>query len=230
MGAILKKYSFKLLNKMGYLFFPGKGFKLKFEYLYWVYKLFREVNYRNAHYEYFFTDFFDIDRDDYRDKIILDIGCGPRGSLEWAIDAKERIGLDPLAKKYLKLGASGHNMSYIQGIAENIPFQDESFDVISSFNSFDHFDHIEKAVNEINRVLKKGGIFLLICDIHDYSKLCEPQAISWDIVILLKRHFKIVTTRKYRGTRMYKSLRKGELIEDIRVGSEGIIAVKMTKE
>ena len=30
-----------------------------------------------------------------------DIGCGPRGSLEWATMAAERVGLDPPVNKYL---------------------------------------------------------------------------------------------------------------------------------
>ena len=37
----------------------------------------------NKHYEQFYTEIFDLDKNFYNDKIILDIGCGPRGSLEW---------------------------------------------------------------------------------------------------------------------------------------------------
>lgn len=53
---------------------------------------------------------------------INNIGYGPRGSLEWANNAKERIGLDPLANKYLKLGTQNQSMKYISGVSENIPF------------------------------------------------------------------------------------------------------------
>jgi 2-polyprenyl-3-methyl-5-hydroxy-6-metoxy-1,4-benzoquinol methylase len=60
----------------------------------------------NEHYAYFFTEHFGIDREFYAGKRILDIGCGPRGSLEWADEAAERVGADPLADEYLKLGAS----------------------------------------------------------------------------------------------------------------------------
>ena len=34
-------------------------------------------------------------------KIVADFGCGPRGSLEWATSAKERIGIDVLANAYI---------------------------------------------------------------------------------------------------------------------------------
>jgi len=56
--------------------------------------------------------------------VALDIGCGPRGSLEWADMTKERYGLDPLANEYLKLGADKHKMKYVASGAEKIPFED----------------------------------------------------------------------------------------------------------
>src|SRR5579864_1254534 len=62
----------------------------------------------NAHYEHFYTSYFGIDAEEYKGRAILDIGCGPRGSLEWADQAKERIGLDPLVKQYRKLGIGAH--------------------------------------------------------------------------------------------------------------------------
>src|SRR5689334_15301113 len=59
----------------------------------------------NEHYEKYYTTFFGLDHEFYRGKRVIDIGCGPRGSLEWADMTAERIGLDPLANEYLKLGA-----------------------------------------------------------------------------------------------------------------------------
>ena len=54
----------------------------------------RKVPYKNDHYKPFYTDFFGIDYSFYENKNILDIGCGPRGSLEWADNTKNRIGID----------------------------------------------------------------------------------------------------------------------------------------
>src|SRR5215208_921353 len=59
----------------------------------------------NAHYEYFFTEHFGLDRDFYKGKRVLDVGCGPRGSLEWMDVASEVVGADPLADEYRKIGA-----------------------------------------------------------------------------------------------------------------------------
>src|SRR5687767_10314946 len=38
----------------------------------------------NTHYEPFYTTVFGLTHADYAGKAVLDIGCGPRGSLEWA--------------------------------------------------------------------------------------------------------------------------------------------------
>jgi hypothetical protein len=43
--------------------------------------------------------------DFFKGKKFLDIGCGPRGSLEWASQATTRVCADPLAVQYGKLGA-----------------------------------------------------------------------------------------------------------------------------
>lgn len=162
-------------------------FKEFIEISYWKIKKFREGELSNSHYKTFYTSYFSLDDTFYIDKTILDIGCGPRGSLEWADMAMERIGLDPLVDDYLKLGAKNHKMTYVKAYSENLPFEDNHFDVICSFNSLDHVEDVKKTTQEISRTLKSGGIFLLIVDIHNYPTPTEPQSLKWDI---LDSHFK----------------------------------------
>jgi len=47
------------------------------------------------------------------------------------------------------------------GDAENIPFPDESFDIVISTNVLEHLPDPAKAFLEVARVLKPGGIFLV---------------------------------------------------------------------
>ena len=47
----------------------------------------------DSHYEPLHTQVYGLTRADYRGKRILDIGCGPCGSLEWADMADQRVGL-----------------------------------------------------------------------------------------------------------------------------------------
>ena len=64
---------------------------------YWLGRYNDEKNvFINYHYEYFYTEHFHLAKEDFTGKRILDIGCGPRGSLEWADNALVRIGIDPL--------------------------------------------------------------------------------------------------------------------------------------
>lgn len=136
----------------------------------------------NDHYAYYFTTLFDLEPAFYVNKRILDLGCGPQGSLEWADMAAERVGLDPLANEYLRLGADRQKMRYVQAPSEKMPFETGHFDVVSSINSLDHVDNVDETIREIVRVLKPGGLFLLLTDVNHDPTDCEPQAFSWNIV------------------------------------------------
>ena len=54
------------------------------EMYYWKKRKGDEGTLRNTHYKRYYTEFFKIEDEFYKNKSILDIGCGPRGSLEWA--------------------------------------------------------------------------------------------------------------------------------------------------
>jgi ubiquinone/menaquinone biosynthesis C-methylase UbiE len=150
----------------------------------------------NSHYCYFYTNYFDLDIKFYTGKKILDVGCGPRGSLAWAVEADERIGLDSLATEYLAMGADRHNMQYVDAPAEAIPFPANHFDVVCSFNSLDHVKDLQKALTEIHRVLKPDGIFLLIVEINHPPTATEPIEIR-DVDAVFGTHFEIQSSRKY---------------------------------
>lgn len=134
------------------------------------------------HREWVFTRCFGIDRDWYRGKRILDVGCGPRGSLDWAPDAAARVGLDPLADRYMELGVDQRAMDYVKGVAERMPFDDDSFDVVSSINSLDHVDDLSRTAAEMIRVLRPGGLLLIATELNHRARLTEPQTFGWEIV------------------------------------------------
>jgi ubiquinone/menaquinone biosynthesis C-methylase UbiE len=144
---------------------------------------------KNSHYKYFYTSYFKIDQEEYSGRSILDIGCGPRGSLEWANNAKQRVGLDPLVKRYQKLGIGAHRMTYVCAPSELIPFPNEHFDFVASFNSLDHVDDVDKTLSEITRVLKKSGCFLLITEINHPPTPTEPQILTEELVGRLSREY-----------------------------------------
>jgi len=133
--------------------------------------------------------------EEYSGRSILDIGCGPRGSLEWADCAKERVGLDPLADKYRKLGTTSHQMQYVCAPSENIPFDDEHFDFVTCFNALDHVDDISRTLSEVARVIKKKGTFLLITEINHPPTLTEPHSISEKLLDQLSSDYFVSSIR-----------------------------------
>jgi ubiquinone/menaquinone biosynthesis C-methylase UbiE len=170
------------------------------EYAFWESRVQQQGVLTNDHYEYVYTSHFGLDRAFYRGKRILDIGCGPRGSLEWATEAGLRVGIDPLAQAYRQLGTSRHAMRYAAGGAESLPFPDGGFDVVCSLNSLDHVDDLDRAIAEIGRVLASQGRFLLLTEIHRHPRVLEPCAYSWDIVARFEPKLAVVEQRQVEYT------------------------------
>lgn len=152
---------------------------------------------RNGYYEQLFTDQFGLTRQFFAGKRILDVGCGPRGSLEWATEAARRVGLDPLANRYRDLGIDEHAMEYCSAPAENMPFLDESFDVVSSLNSLDHVDDFYAALAEVTRVLVPGGSFLIEVEFGHRPTDTEPIEIPANLVESLQPTFRAQLHRRF---------------------------------
>jgi len=151
------------------------GDKKSYELKYWRAKSIAEGGaLKHAHYQQFYTNVFGLTQADYEGKSVLDIGCGPRGSLEWADMAPLRVGLDPLALDYVKLRSTRHQMSYVAAASEDIPFADGQFDIITSFNSLDHVDDLQKTITEIKRIAKPEALMLLIVEINHRPTPTEP--------------------------------------------------------
>jgi ubiquinone/menaquinone biosynthesis C-methylase UbiE len=97
----------------------------------------------------------------------LDLGCGTGVVLKALYDknpAAQYVGLD-ISEKMLAIAEERLNpeISLMLGDAENLPYPDNSFDIVSCTESFHHYPDPQKALSEVRRVLKNGGRFIL-CD------------------------------------------------------------------
>lgn len=104
---------------------------------------------------------------------ILEVGCGL--GLFLAICNKRRFdcyGIDPDRDSYRGLfqarreflEANGINKSKIlSSVGESLPFRNNSFTHIISFNVLEHVDDLKRLLEESVRVLKKGGILYFRC-------------------------------------------------------------------
>jgi hypothetical protein len=152
------------------------------EFSYWLSRQQAEGSLSNRHYERVYTTSFGLERRDFAGRRVLDIGCGPRGSLEWAAEASERVGLDPLVERYRKLGIDAHRMTYVESGAEHIPFPDGHFDIVAALNSLDHVDDVDSAIREMTRVTRPGGLGLLLVEMDHAPTATEPHSLDWDLL------------------------------------------------
>jgi SAM-dependent methyltransferase len=113
-----------------------------------------------------------------KNKIVADFGCGPQGSLCWATEAKERIGIDVLADSYSQFGIATHNMTYVVSSERRIPLPSNYVDVMFTINAMDHVNYFKTICNEIVRVLAPGGLFVGSFNLGEPPTFSEPQTLS----------------------------------------------------
>ncbi len=101
--------------------------------------------------------------DQSRGQSVLEIGVGLGADHQQYAQAGAKIvGID-LTKRAIihtrnRLEAFGLNSSLLVGDAENLPFDDNSFDVVYSWGVLHHSPDTRKAIKEVFRVLRLGGI------------------------------------------------------------------------
>ncbi len=100
-----------------------------------------------------------------RDKCVLDDGSGSGyGSYYLATNgAKKVVGTD-LSKdavEYAKNRYKDKNLEFMVSDAGYLTFDDETFDVVTSFQVIEHIEDASRFLREIIRVLKKTGIALI---------------------------------------------------------------------
>jgi SAM-dependent methyltransferase len=182
------------------------------ELRYWRDRKAAEGELDHSHYEAIFTGLAGLEREFYDCKELLDVGCGPRGSLNWATNARRRVGLDPLARDYRALGIDAHLMEYVTAPAEDMPFKDASFDVVTSFNSLDHVDDLDRTIAEIKRVLRPGGHLVLVVEVGHEPTWSEPQTIEWGVCSRFEPELETVHSAAYErgGDNMYDGAWSGQ--------------------
>ncbi|MCS6857587.1 MAG: class I SAM-dependent methyltransferase [Sandaracinaceae bacterium] len=92
-------------------------------------------------------------------KNVLEVGCGTGLLLERvARIARSAEGVD-LSPRMLE-HAKRKGLNVREGDARDLPYPDESFDLVYAFKVFPHIQEIEKAFMEMVRVTRKGGHFV----------------------------------------------------------------------
>jgi SAM-dependent methyltransferase len=113
-------------------------------------------------------------------KTVLEIGSGRGGGAKHIasfFEPASYIGLD-LAQNAVELANEIHklsNLKFVQGSAEALPFDDNSFDVVVNVESCHAYGSVDKFLSEVKRVLRPGG-YLLLVDFRGDNKMTILQS------------------------------------------------------
>lgn len=106
---------------------------------------------------------------------VLDVACGEGyGShlLASEADSVDGVDIDPESVEHARRRYSRANLTFHQGDATALAFEDDCFDVITSFETLEHLEAQQQLLAELHRVLKPGGLLLISSpDKHTYSDL-----------------------------------------------------------
>ncbi len=107
---------------------------------------------------------------DWRDKLVIDIGCGP-GNIHATLQGKPKmlIGVD-VAPESLRLAGK---LGYVPVLADanNLPFKSGIADIVTLNAALHHSENMGSVLKEAARLVKPGGV--LVTD-HD------PQHSAWN--------------------------------------------------
>ena len=103
---------------------------------------------------------------DLAGKDVLDIGSGCGGRTAYYLlhgNTKSVVGLDisslraSVARQSVRYLCDASRIFFAVGVGEGLPFQNESFDLILSYDVFEHVQNLPAVLRECHRVLKPGG-------------------------------------------------------------------------
>lgn len=91
---------------------------------------------------------------------ILDVGCGTGANLELLARYGECEGVD-VSDAALAFCRDRGLTRVHKGAAEELPFEDNSFDMVTGLDVVEHLDDDVKGLSEMRRVLRPGGFAVL---------------------------------------------------------------------
>lgn len=157
-------------------------------------------------------------------KIVLDIACGEGyGSFFISKYASKVIGVDisKEAVNHARNNYSNNNLQYICSPIDNLPFEDNYFDVIVCFETIEHIKEQEKAIIELKRVITKGGTLIISTpDSYEYnqenndllSKFHENELSKSEFYGLLSLYF--LNVKKMSQSFIYGAIIQQEEMKD----------------
>lgn len=106
-------------------------------------------------------------------RLTLDIACGTGYGLPILQERARRVigvELDPRAAQEAKRNINGSPAAVIMADGCRLPFADQTFDVITSFETIEHLEERRQFVAELRRVLKAEGVCIVSTPNANHTK------------------------------------------------------------
>ncbi len=159
---------------------------------------------------------------------MLDHGCASGATmLGWQDDGWDVYGIDPHRPSVEEAKLMGLDVRV--GAGEDLPFEDNMFDLILSLGSTEHSYNLERTMREMNRVLKEGGklvirwrsndIFGSPLEYYNHNHYRFFTRNSW--ILCLKRYgfaVDVMSDERVEGWDSYEYIiatKKGQGIDDL---------------
>lgn len=108
--------------------------------------------------------YFAVNQIDMKDKVVLDIASGEGyGANILSKTAKYVYGIDISieAIEHAKKNYNRENLEFIHGDALLIPMENNSVDILVSFETIEHIEKQQEMIDEMKRVLTQDGILII---------------------------------------------------------------------
>lgn len=156
------------------------------------------------------------------DEYVLDIATGGGHTANaFALLVAKVVAVDLTAEMLIAaenfIKGNGHqNVQFVEADAEKLPFEDNSFDIITCRIAPHHFPNVDAFIKEVHRVLKSDGQFLLddnvspeddeldefynsVEKMRDYSHFRAWKKTEW-LQMLELQGFKVYETHRFNKT------------------------------
>ena len=114
---------------------------------------------------------FHFRKDEFKDKVVVDIGCGPTGRLEWLEGSF--VAIEPLGTALRRLPwahMEKYHKIYDQPAEKRIDELVGKVDMIFSLNCLDHAYDLEAIISNVAAYLKPGGQAFISVDVDKSPK------------------------------------------------------------
>ncbi len=118
------------------------------------------------------SHFYSLLPDSLAGKQLLDVGCGSgQDAAAYAENGAKVYGID-VSEKQIALAKDRECGSFSVGSMNELPYEANTFDIITSYYALQASDRVPEALNEMVRVTKSKGLLLILAK-HPVTQLLE---------------------------------------------------------